>query len=60
MHYDKIFAFRIWGEVRQRLPVWSKVRASFGADYIVRRECEATLEEVMDTKQYRYQLLALP
>ncbi len=59
-HYSEIHAFRIWGEVRQKLPVWDKVRASFGADHVVRRQCETTLDEVMETRQQRYQLLALP
>lgn len=59
-HYEKILAFRIWGDVRQNLPAWPKVRASFGAQHIVRRHCEATMDEVMETKQHRYQLLALP
>src|SRR5207248_4582866 len=59
-YYDKIFAFRIWGDVRQGLPMWTKLRATFGADHILRRECETTLEEVMQTQQHRYQLLALP
>jgi len=59
-YYNSIFAFRIWGDVRQHLPVWTKIRASLCADHIVRRECETTLEEVMENRHYRYQLLALP
>lgn len=59
-YYRHISAFRIWGDVRHRLPMWSKVRASFGAPQIVRHACETTLDEVMDSKQHRYQLLALP
>jgi FkbM family methyltransferase len=58
-YYSEIRAFRIWGEVRQKLPVWDKVRASFGADHVVRRECETTLDEVIETRQQRYQVLAL-
>lgn len=59
-YYNQIFAFRIWGDVRQRLPAWARLRASFGSDHVVRRECETTLEEVMETTQHRYQLLAIP
>jgi FkbM family methyltransferase len=59
-YYSEIRAFRIWGEVRQKLPMWHKVRAAFGADHLVRRECETTLDEVIETRQQRYQLLALP
>jgi FkbM family methyltransferase len=59
-YYSELHAFRIWGEVRQKLPVWDKVRASFGADHVVRRECETTLDEVMETKHQRYQVLAVP
>jgi FkbM family methyltransferase len=59
-NYTSIRAFRVWGEVKQNLPVWMRMRASFGADQIVRRECETSLEEVIKTKQHRFQLLALP
>lgn len=58
--YSEIHAFRIWGDVRQQLPIWERVRASFGADQIVRRYCETTLDEVIETRQQRYQVLALP
>jgi FkbM family methyltransferase len=59
-YYSEIHAFRIWGEVRQKLPLWDRMRASFGADHIVTRACETTLDEVMETRQQRYQVLALP
>jgi hypothetical protein len=35
-------------------------RVSFGANQIVRRHCETTLDEVIETRQQRYQVLALP
>jgi FkbM family methyltransferase len=59
-YYQNLLAFRIWGEVRQRLPVWARVRASFGVDPIMQSQCKATLEEVMESTAQRYQLLALP
>lgn len=58
-YYSQIHAFRIWGEVKQSLPAWARLKASFGDEQIVTRSCETTLEEVMGTKQHRYQVLAL-
>jgi len=59
-HYENIQAFRIWGDVKQRLPVLGRIRAGFRTEAIVRRNCETTLDEVMESTQHRYQLLALP
>jgi hypothetical protein len=59
-YYPNLLAFRIWGEVRQRLPIWARVRASFGVDASMQSQCKATLEEVMENTAQRYQLLALP
>ena len=59
-YYKEIRAFRIRSEVKQRLPAWAKVRSSFGADDALMRKCETTLEEVMETEQHRFQVLALP
>ena len=59
-YYQNLLAFRVWGEVRQRLPIWSRVRASFGVDPRMQSVCKATLEEVMEATTQRYQVLALP
>lgn len=59
-YYKEIRAFRIRSEVRQCLPVWEKVKSSFGIDRVLLRKSETTLEEVMETKQHRFQVLALP
>lgn len=59
-YYQNLLAFRVWGEVRQRLPIWSRVRTSFGADPSMQAACKATLDEVMEATTQRYQVLALP
>jgi FkbM family methyltransferase len=59
-YYPNLLAFRIWGEVRQRLPIWARIRTSFGVDASMQSHCRATLEELMETTAQRYQLLALP
>lgn len=59
-YYQNLLAFRVWGEVRQRLPIWSRVRTSFGVDPSMQSACKATLEEVMEATTQRYQVLALP
>jgi FkbM family methyltransferase len=59
-HYKNLVAFRIWSDVKQKLPFWQRVRASYRSDYPVQHFCETTLDEVMNTKENRYQVLALP
>ena len=59
-YYQNLLAFRVWGEVRQRLPIWSRVRTSFGVVPGMQAACKATLEEVMEATTQRYQVLALP